>query len=79
LSVVPTAVPIRIYEWLVAPLALIGLAVIEIVAATSAGWRGEPAFSIIAVSLLVAAALALWIFGYRAYRVPVVCSYCRQL
>lgn len=64
----PAGAPIRIYEWLVPPLVPIGLAVIEIFAATSARSHGEPAFSIVAVPLLVAAALALWTFGYWAYR-----------
>jgi hypothetical protein len=65
---VAAGAPIRVYEWLVPPLVLVGLAVIEIYAETSAGSRGEPVFSSIAVSLLVVAAMALWIFGYWAYR-----------
>ena len=49
---------------------LVGLAVIEFYAAKSAGSRGAPTFSIIAICLLVVAAVALWILGNRAYRDP---------
>jgi hypothetical protein len=65
---VPPGAPIRMYEWLVPPLVLIGLAVIEIFAPTSVGSRSLPGFSIVAASLLIIAAASLWIFGYCAYR-----------
>ena len=66
--VVPASAPIRMYEWLTPPLFLIGLAAIEIFAALNAGPSGAPVFSVVTVSALVTAAVAVWIFGYRAYR-----------
>jgi hypothetical protein len=67
---VPTGAPIQVYEWLVPPMVLVGLAVIEIYAPTIAGRRATPtpAFSILAASVLIVAAAELWTFGYRAYR-----------
>jgi hypothetical protein len=66
--VVPAGTPVRVSEWLVPPMILVGLAVIEIFAVTNAGSRGVSAFSIVVLSLLFVVAAALWIFGYRAYR-----------
>ena len=66
--VVPLSAPIRMYEWLTPPLFLVGLAAIELFAALGARSSGAPVFSVAAVSVSIIAAVALWIFGYRAYR-----------
>ncbi|MFF1572604.1 hypothetical protein ACFVWR_07650 [Leifsonia sp. NPDC058292] len=65
---VPAGAPIRVSEWLTPPLNLVGLAAIQVYAVTSAGSRGISALSIAEASLLSLTAIALWIFGYRAYR-----------
>jgi hypothetical protein len=68
--VVPAGAPLRAFDWLFPPVVLVGLAVIEFYAAMNTGSRGAPVFSIVAISLLVIAAVALWILGYRAYQEP---------
>jgi hypothetical protein len=65
---VPAGAPYRVRDWLFPPLILVAFAAIEVFAATSIRSRAEPALSIVAVSLLVVAAVALWISGYLAYR-----------
>jgi hypothetical protein len=64
----PAGTPIRVREWVIPPLFLLGLAAIETWAALSAGSRGLPLFSAFAVSICIVAAGVLTIFGYHAYR-----------
>ena len=65
---VPAGAPIRVTTWFVPPMVLVGLAVVEIFAVTNGRSHGVSAFSVVGVCLLFVAAVALWIFGYRAYR-----------
>ncbi|WP_426515780.1 hypothetical protein ACPPVQ_14390 [Diaminobutyricibacter sp. McL0618] len=65
---VPAGVPYRVRDWLFPPLILVAFAAIEAFGAINIGSRAEPASSVVAVSLLILAAVGLWIFGYLAYR-----------
>lgn len=64
----PTGAPFRVGHWLVPPFALVALAGFEIAAAVVPGSLRPPAWSIVAALASVAAAAALWIAGYLAYR-----------
>ena len=64
----PAGTPIRAYEWIAPPLLLIAYAVIQAIVAMKATSVQAAAFSAFAASLAVAAAVALWISGYLAYR-----------
>ena len=64
----PAGTPIRAYEWIAPPVALIAYAVIQTIVAMNATSVQAAAFSAFAASLAVAAAVALWISGYLAYR-----------
>lgn len=64
----PPGAPVRVYEWLVPPAALIVLAALEWFAPRRPSSHAAPVFSFLAVTLLVAAGITLWIAGYRAYR-----------
>lgn len=66
--VVPAGAPIRMYEWLTPPLLALGLGLFLAFIPITRSRDVPPPFSIVAVAVLSAAALALWIFGYLAYR-----------
>lgn len=68
LAALPAGTPTRVYEWVLPPLLLVGLAALEVWAALSAGSHGAPLFSALAVSVCIVAAGTLSVFGYRAYR-----------
>lgn len=60
--------PVRIRQWLVPPVAVLGLAAIEFSTGTIAQAWGLSALSIAVVAILALAAAACVIFGYLAYR-----------
>jgi hypothetical protein len=65
---VPAGAPIKVYQWLLPPIILVALAVIETYVASTEEPRRVAMFHVVAAVLLFASAIALWILGYRAYR-----------
>lgn len=65
---VPAGAPIRVYEWLTPPLLLVGLAAVEVFESPRNGPHAVTPFGVTAAILLVVSALALWTYGYRAFR-----------
>lgn len=66
--VAPAGAPIRVREWVLPPFILVALAVVEAVYAARPGLHSVPALAFGAVALPAATAVALWVFGYLAYR-----------
>ena len=64
----PAGAPIRVTQWLMAPVVLLVLGAIETYLSVTDASGSSRVFSIVAATIFFAAAVALSVYGYLAYR-----------